>query len=699
MKTSRPFLPSRRSSDCRFEFRTLVVLSIFGCLGLLANDATQTANVQAANIEAPLILNPGFEQSSDSSTLPDHWRGDRAVYRIDTEIFHGGKTSLRYDNGDPERYRLCVQSVPLTPGKKYRISAWVKTEKIEGKESGAGLCIEWCDADGKWLGGCYPTGVSKTSDWRPVEAIVRIPKEATNVTLKCYVRRSMTGTAWFDDLQVERLVDPPLATNLIAPAYRGRITAEGPSQICVRSQLNLTDFELKPSELKLAATLYDAQQAVKKTSSVVWDTDASDATAEVTLDAVDLPVGDYELTVALWDPSGEVLDTHRYAIHRVADDFRSTCFIDQHRRLIVEGKPFFPLGMYFGGIKEDELTTFADSRFNCLMAYGSPKEEQMDLIHSHGLKVIYSIKDFYAGSRWCPKSIKNEVDEERLIRERVQKHRNHPALLAWYLNDELPLSFLPQLEAHQRWVAEEDPNHPTWVVLYQYKQVAQYLRTFDVIGTDPYPIGSKSASEAGVWTEEVIRQVDNARAIWQVPQVFNWANYREHWKDADKFRSPTTAEIRSMSWQCICEGANGLVYYSFYDLKRNKDVAFDESWPALKGIVAEIDRFAPMLLSVEPVPEIDVKLTETKTEGSAAVQAKPSWLHWLARQHRGKLYLVATNDGDGEGHVEFVLPSKPAAVRTVSDGGETQAIEIGSQGFATAMKPLEVQVFEVELAR
>ncbi len=36
---------------------------------------------------------------------------------------------------------------------------------------------------------------------------------------------------------------------------------------------------------------------------------------------------------------------------------------------------------------------------NCLMPYGLPTKEQMDLAQKHGLKVIYSVKDWYAGAR------------------------------------------------------------------------------------------------------------------------------------------------------------------------------------------------------------------------------------------------------------------------------------------------------------
>ena len=50
--------------------------------------------------------------------------------------------------------------------------------------------------------------------------------------------------------------------------------------------------------------------------------------------------------------------------------------------------------MYWSSINEDDLKIYADSKFNCLMPYGSPSAGQIDLAGRYGLKVIYSVKDF-----------------------------------------------------------------------------------------------------------------------------------------------------------------------------------------------------------------------------------------------------------------------------------------------------------------
>jgi hypothetical protein len=401
-----------------------------------------------------------------------------------------------------------------------------------------------------------------------------------------------------------------------------------------------------------------------------------------------LAPGEYRLAVRLAGPDGAELQTAAHALVRVPDDFKPRSAIDEQRRLLVDGKPFFPIGMYWSSINEEDLELYAQSKFNCLMPYGSPGAAQMDLAHKHGLKVIYSIKDWYAGSRYCPQSIKTVEDEERHVRARVRQFRDHPALLAWYLNDELPQQYMPQLEAHQRWVAEEDPHHPTWVVLYQYREVGAYLSTFDVIGTDPYPIGRSPASMAVQWTAETFRQVERARPMWQVPQLHNWANYRKTDADAGKYRTPTFEEKRSMAWQCIAEGATGLVFYSWYDVKRNPDVPFEEQWEGLKQIAAEIEQVAPILLSAEPVPQVEVRCERASPD-------EPDWLNWTARRQQSRLYLFAANNGDGEGRVTFTLSAAPRSVRVL---GEDRSIIRRQTSFQDELKKLSVRIYEVDMA-
>ena len=140
-------------------------------------------------------------------------------------------------------------------------------------------------------------------------------------------------------------------------------------------------------------------------------------------------------------------------------------------------------------------------------------------------------------------------------------------------------------------------------------------------------------------------------------------------------------------WQCICEGASGLVFFSWFNLQRNPDVPFAQQWDGLKQIAAEIDRMAPVLLSIEPTPPL-------VAGGAASGQPAPRWLRWTARMHAGKLWIVAVNDGDGEGAVSFVLPSPPRGI-AVADEGRT--IRAEGKRFCDSLRPLAVHIYEITL--
>ncbi len=592
-----------------------------------------------------LVANPSFEEVEDGA--PVGWRLP-AIYSSDAEQARTGERSLAFANDDPERYLLCSRPIDLEPGKRYEMSAWVRTEGLEGGDTGAAICVEWRHPDGTWMGGSYPAGrKGDTPEWTQVGGITgRPPDDATGFTVTCYVRRGMTGAAWWDDVSVRLVRERPLRTVLVSPSYRGWVTDDGPDAIEVRAGFVLDDVDVPAEGLALAARLLPVHGDTALAEQVADEITGDDL--HLSLPLPELEPGDYRLSVELVDAeAGESICTDEYRIVR-REGALPRCFIDRHNRLIVAGEPIFPLGMYWSAIREDQLDSYVEGPFNCLMPYGSPNAEQMDLAQQYGLRVIYSIKDYYSGLRYCPASITSEADEEPAVRERVRQYREHPALLAWYLNDERPVEMMDRLAAHQRWVEEEDPDHPTWVVLYQVGQVGRYLRSFDAIGTDPYPVPDRPVSMAAAWTRRTREAVLDSRAVWMVPQVFNWSVYRE----GEEFRPPTLDEMRSMTWQCICEGADGLIYYSWFDLFEDEAHPFEQRWADVKAVAQEVADLAPVLLSTEPVPEVTVEADEA--------------IHWTIRSLDGVTWLMMVNDSP-EPAAATIRFAKPPERLTVGD--------------------------------
>ena len=635
--------------------------------------AAMTCGVAAAAED--LVLNPGFEQGG-AATVPAEWQASPKVYSRDATVHHSGEAALKYVNSDPSVYVLCSRPIALTKGKMYELSAWVKTQDVAGKESGATICIEYHDKDGKYVGGNYPEGVKGTADWTLVHSITeRIPENADGCSISCYVRPEMTGTAWWDDVSVVPYKEPPLSSILASPNYRNQVLGPNPDPIRVRCFMALRDYEIPASDLLLQWRVLNAAD-----KSVVANGETgplAGETADVMIDAKGLADGRYLVEVTLKPKAGgDAMGTETWPITRIAETPKRTAYIDAHNRLILNGEPFFPLGMYWGGVKPEELDIYAQSAFNCLMPYGAPSKEEMDQIQAHGLKVIYTVKDLYFGTVSTPPSVRSLDDEYTCTKAAVEQFRDHPALLAWYVNDEFPLSMLDRLSQHRQWIEDLDPNHPAWVVLYQVDQVRQYVTSYDVIGTDPYPIPERGAALAGTWARKMTEALGGSRAMWQVPQVFNWANYRQAEAEKAKCRAPTFDEMRSMAWQSIVEGATGIVFYSWFDIRKDPATPFDEQWEKVKKVAKEIKDMSPVLLSIETPPQIEI--------------AKESWLNAATRQSQGTTYIILANN-TGEAHTARVaMPAPPVSITDRADGSALAA----SASIEVPIAPLGVRILQ-----
>ena len=625
-----------------------------------------------------LLQNPGFEEIA--SNLPAAWQceGQTRYYTSDRTTARTGSASVKWVNQDPGALVRCYQWLPGVPDTtvQYDFGVWVKTDitRAQGSGYGASIQLQWFDESRQNLLGWH-TGLPKVSgvnDWTYVGLSgITIPPEATAVKIVCFVFWGFVGTAWFDDAQLCKVLDPPMSTFLLEPVYRGRITPDGPTAARISVKLNTADYALSLPNLRLDTQLLSADTLELLSQSRISPPSAA---LELQVPLAGLPQGDYLARISLVDTlNRKVIARRDHPLHRMADDFAPAVFIDNFRRVHANGSLFFPLGMYTGGMDDGAMTRFCDSSFNCLMIYGSPPQSMMDLARNHGLKVIYSLNKYFYGETYTPPEIQTPADEERCFRERVRLFRNHPALLAWYLNDELPGPYIPRLELHQRWAEEEDTNHPTNSVLAQPLEIRKYAGTFDTIGSDPYPIPFEPASKAATWTRQTFQQVDGARPVWMVPQAMNWAHY---YTDArkDQARAPTYAELRAMSWMCICEGATGLIYYTWEEMDKNPGM-----WDDLRRAAADIKAAFPILLSADPVPAI--------TADAA------TWLHWTARHYQGKTFIYAVNGGDADGTATFHLPQAPAKI-TVP--GESRTITPTGSDFSDAFLKLTTRAYQVE---
>lgn len=364
--------------------------------------------------------------------------------------------------------------------------------------------------------------------------------------------------------------------------------------------------------------------------------------------------------------------------------------MDDNNITIVDGKPFFPLGLFTGhGPATDEaikvLDEIADSPFNTITNYGINEasiqqiRRYLGAVNKRGLKIIYSIKDFYEGTQYYPGRVGHYRGEEEMTRGVIREFKNHPAILAWYLNDELPPKYIPRLAKRYKLVKALDPNRPTWIVLYQVNELKSYRDTTDIMGTDPYPIPRSSVSMVGEWTQLTRKAVGPKRAVWMVPQAHNTSIYL---KDGTKYAGPTFDEMRCMAYQCLVHGANGLIFYSFFDLKRDP-LGFESRWVDVKQLGAEIKSLIPILLSTEEPPKVQL---------SSGVR----YIHFSTRRHDGKLYILAVNVSREEQDAEFTISEGVKEARVLF---EDRSLPVEKYRLTDKFQPIAVHVYKMKLPK
>ena len=545
------------------------------------------------------LLNGDFE-SGQGADIP-HWKlsgAARKMWRVEPGAGVNGNRGLVWECAHTNIYAFPTQRIELKPGRRYRISAQVKTNirKIGSGSYGAGVFLEWFDKDGKGLGSCYPPRARGSNDWVTIENVTKKPIDGDVAygVVGAFVHKGCVGYAAFDDIEVTEYAVKPLG-GLHSSAYRdtakdGRITFFAPLFV------DTNGFRSADWKVEFRYLAADGARRAVAAESVTPEF------VSLSLDVAELAMGRQRVECGVSSADGRTRDSAELEFTRVEELPKRKVYVDSRRRLIVDGKPFFPLGLYSSVLRPPVVSAYSKGPFNCVMPYHSPNLQQLDDCEAHGIKVIYAVNKTYAGWRSAPKGVKTEADEIRWIEGRMAFAKDHPAMLAWYLADELAVSYVPRLAKRRAWLAERDPDHPTFACYCRFDQMREYLPTVDIFGTDIYPVPNKALRTVADVTRVTDDGLFRARSLWQVPQAFSWAE--THTSLAGGARFPTRAEMRSMCWQMVAAGANGLIGYCLHQcMDRFTGESIGTRWDDVCAVFADLKRFSHVFLcGGEPPP-------------------------------------------------------------------------------------------------
>jgi hypothetical protein len=325
---------------------------------------------------------------------------------------------------------------------------------------------------------------------------------------------------------------------------------------------------------------------------------------------------------------------------------------------LVDGKPFFPVGMFIYELNSDVLAELHELQCNTVL-HGF-RADQLDLLHAHGLMAV------------CP------TDEAW-----VAAAKDHPALLAWYLTDEPENRGVTPQGERERYLAlkSRDAAHPIGLCHTSFEALTTFRDACDFTMTDIYPITKNRDRDV----MGVSIMMDEARRIhgrnwpqWTYIQTFGGAE-----ADNGVWAVPLPHEVRFMAYQALVHRATGLLYFSYWPQARR-------TWQSIASLNAEVQQLVPRLVApgVEGEasaddPAIQVRFRKGKSPDDAgviiAINTSPRF--------------VQTGIAAKQLPLEMPLPFEGRSVTTKNDRWSERFPPYGVHVYVWGQEP------EVELAR
>jgi hypothetical protein len=167
----------------------------------------------------PGLVNGDVETGKGNT--PAGWRHDegdsqhRAAWSTTRPQSGGRCLETVVDEGaEPTWIATRQHGIPIAGGAKYRMTAWVRAENVRGM---AGWYMHVGNRENAMLIAPMLSAGEGTFDWKQVQAEFTAPEAADRADLGTVLRG--TGTAWFDNVMLERL-DPGSVVATAAPPER-----------------------------------------------------------------------------------------------------------------------------------------------------------------------------------------------------------------------------------------------------------------------------------------------------------------------------------------------------------------------------------------------------------------------------------------------------------------------------------------------
>lgn len=310
---------------------------------------------------------------------------------------------------------------------------------------------------------------------------------------------------------------------------------------------------------------------------------------------------------------------------------------DKQGNCLVNGKPFFPIGIFIYAWDSLVRPEVLAKGFNTVLYAVTP--DQLDSLQADGLMTIpYGTDDWLA-------------------------HKDHPAILAWYLDDEPEGHGLtPQYERHYyEKVRAADPTRPIGTAHFLWDSLWNFRMCDDYTMSDVYPI-----RRTNIWamTDHIDRlhQIHGQSfPVWPAIQSFG---------DTEGYSVPTPAEMRAMTYMALAHNSKAILYFSYYP-------SLPETWAEVGRLVQEMKSLMPFYCLPSEEPPLG------NTNGS---------IHTRLIKN-GVSGLIITVNVSGEAQTAtFTIPvTWPGTLNLPLEGG---SIPVTGGSWTADYTPLQVHVYQ-----
>jgi hypothetical protein len=356
--------------------------------------------------------------------------------------------------------------------------------------------------------------------------------------------------------------------------------------------------------------------------------------------------------------------------------------------LLLNGRRFFPLGLYAKPKGDDPYGEMARAGFNLVST--AFDLAALDAAAKAGIYCWIPLGDA------MDLTASRETREARL-REVVAGAKDHPALLLYESVDEpawtwkepaKPRVTAEQLATGYQLVKQLDPNHPVTLNHAPQNTVAtlrRYNAACDAVSVDIYPIippdmlhvygltadrrhgdlRNQTPSCVGEYADKMRQVAGPDRPVWMVLQGFAWADLDAEAKVQSSVVYPTYEKTRYMAWQSVIHGCNGIIYWGTHTVEQPGDC-----WNGIVRTVRELADLHDVLVADEAPVKLEKEYDELGYSIDAGVETS-------VRDAGGYRYLLAANSSIDPAGVTFAGSQLAEGPVEVLGEGRTVAVKAG----------------------